>query len=408
MNIVFLTKYFPPDTIGGGEISAYYLACALVKRGHKLTIIKRGKENRGIRSKGFLILEYKDLFSKEVPTLEKKWAQKQAQILIKYIPKGTDIIQAQDFHSSLILAESKALLNFSPPLIATVRDYWPVCGYGKVKLDGRVCPGCTKWSDFKNCPKVVRGNIFQKLVRMFRYYHNIPYRQQALKKIDKVVYISKALKEEINRSKNIRKPLPGYVVYNPIPLDWVWEKEGNRSLGNTILFSGLLDIHKGFSVLLQALRILKNKCGFRLVVAGGGQLFDQYKKMASGLGIRDKINFLGHIPYKLMKDLYNKSDIIVAPSLWPEPFGRTLIEGMLLGKAVIGTNHGAPPEFVKNNENGILVEPGNDKELAEKIILLLENPDLRKRLGQEGRKSVLSNFHPEKIAKQYEIVYQSN
>ncbi len=407
MNIVFLTKYFPPDSIGGGEISAYYLAKSLSARGHRLTILKKGKENKkGFKREGLEILERKDLFTKEVPNFEKRWAKSRAPILASQIPKGTDLIHAHDFHSALILSELKLSGSFQKSTVATIRDYWPVCGYGKVRMDASVCPGCVTWRDFRHCPKVVRGNLIQKFVRAFRYHHNIPYRQRALSAIDQIVYISKALKQEIANSKNQTSGQRGYVVYNPIPLDWHRGEIPSKSDGKTLLFAGLLDLHKGFDVLLRALKIVKeSKVEFKLTVAGTGQSFLQYKRLASKLGIKSRVNFLGRIPYRLMRDLYRKSDIVVAPSSWPEPFGRTVIEGMLLACAVIATDHGAPPEFIQDNENGILVRPRDSEGLAEKIILLLKNPGLRKRLGAEARKYVLNHFDPDKIAKQYETIY---
>jgi len=408
MNIVFLTKYFPPDSIGGGEISAYYLAKSLSARGHHLTIIKKGKENKkGFKREGLEILERKDLFNKEVPNFEKRWAESRASVLAGQIPKNTDLIHAHDFHSALILSELKLSGSFQNSTVATIRDYWPVCGYGKVRMDGKVCPGCVAWRDFRHCPKVVRGNLIQKFVRAFRYHHNIPYRQKALSAIDQIVYISKALKQEIANSKNSKVGRQGYVLYNPIPLNWSDHKVSSKSNGETLFFAGLLDLHKGFDVLLRALKIVKEKeVNFQLNVAGTGQLFDQYQELARELGVESQVDFLGRIPYRLMRDLYRKSDIVVAPSSWPEPFGRTVIEGMLLACAVIATLHGAPPEFIQDNKNGILVKPRDPEGLAEKIILLLKNPGLRKKLGTEARKYVLNHFDPDKIAKQYEYIYQ--
>jgi len=107
-----------------------------------------------------------------------------------------------------------------------------------------------------------------------------------------------------------------------------------------------------------------------------------------------------------MPDLYNKADIVIAPGLWPEPFGRSLLEGMAYGKAVIATGHGAPLEFIQNNKTGILVAPNNVLELAERIIFILQNPEARKKMGDRAREYVLENFAPAKIAAEYEKVYQ--
>ncbi|MDD5627222.1 MAG: glycosyltransferase family 4 protein [Patescibacteria group bacterium] len=410
MNIIFLTKYFPPDSIGGGEISAYYLALGLAGKGHQITVIKRGKKNRDYNeSKNLKILERKKLFTAEVPNFERRWAKKQAQILIQDIPRDTQIIHSHDFHSALIGAELKKIIPCHPLFIATVRDYWPVCGYGKVKINGEVCPGCKNFRDFKDCPKVARGNLIQKYLRMWRYHYNIPQRQESLKQLDEVIYISQALRDEIKKSRNISFPFSAKkVIYNSIPLEIENYTSGSNAEGKTILFAGLLDLHKGVEFLLKALSKIALKADFQCILAGTGPLFEKYKKMAKYLRIEDKVNFLGAIPYRLMPDLYRKADLVVMPSLWPEPFGRTALEGMAYGKAVVSTRHGAPQEFIQNNETGILIEPGNVLELAERIIFLLQNPDERRRIGENARKDVLEKFHPAKIAEEYEKVYQYN
>lgn len=409
MHIIFLTKYFPPDSIGGGEISAYYLALGLAGKGHQITVIKKGKKDRDYNeSENLKILERKKLFTPEVPNFERRWAKKQAQILIQDIPRDTRIIHSHDFHSALIGAELKKIIPCRPLFIATVRDYWPVCGYGKVKTNGEVCPGCKSFRDFKDCPKVLSGNLIQKYLRMWRYHYNIPQRQESLKQFDEVIYISRALCDEIKKSRNIFFSFSTEkVIYNSIPLETEDDVLDFNVQGKTILFAGLLDFHKGVEFLLKALGKIASKIDFQCILAGTGPLFEQYKKMAKYLRIENKVNFLGAIPYRLMPDLYRKTDLVVMPSLWPEPFGRTALEGMAYGKAVVATRHGAPQEFIQNNETGILVEPGNVLELAERIIFLLQNPDERRKIGENARKYVLENFHPDIIAEQYENVYEN-
>jgi len=409
MNIIFLTKYFPPDSIGGGEISAYYLVQALAKKGHQIIVVKRGRRDRDYNeSKNLRILERKKLFDKEVPNFERHWAKKQARILLKDIGDKAQIIHTQDFHSALIGAELKKIIPYHPVFIATVRDYWPVCGYGKVKINGEVCPGCKGFRDFKDCPKVARGNLVQKYLRMWRYYYNIPKRQEALAGFDEVIYISRTLRDQIKKSRNLAFSFPAEkVIYNPIPLEAENASPVFNPAGKTILFAGLLDLHKGIEFLLKALGRINLKVDFQCILAGTGPRFEQYKKMAKYLRITDKVSFLGIIPYRLMPDLYRKADIVVMPSLWPEPFGRSALEGMAYGKAVIATANGAPQEFIQNNETGILIEPGNVLELAERIVFLLQNLEERRRMGENARRYVLEHFRADKIAEEYEEVYQN-
>lgn len=75
------------------------------------------------------------------------------------------------------------------------------------------------------------------------------------------------------------------------------------------------------------------------------------------------------------------SDIVLHTSTTPEPFGRTFLEGMALGKAVIASNEGGPLDVIDHGVDGLLITPRDPQLLADAILLLLDNPDLRTTLG---------------------------
>jgi glycosyltransferase involved in cell wall biosynthesis len=77
-------------------------------------------------------------------------------------------------------------------------------------------------------------------------------------------------------------------------------------------------------------------------------------------------------------------EVLIHASLRPEPFGRVIIEAMAMRKPVIASKAGGPLEIVDDGINGFLVPPGDDAELAEKIVLLLTNPELASQLGHEA------------------------
>ena len=89
---------------------------------------------------------------------------------------------------------------------------------------------------------------------------------------------------------------------------------------------------------------------------------------------------------------YSRAGIFVFPSLWHEPFGIPVIEAMAAGLPVVATRGGALPEVVVDGETGILVERGDAEGLAAAIGTLLENPDLRARMGAAGRRRVQQLF----------------
>ena len=97
---------------------------------------------------------------------------------------------------------------------------------------------------------------------------------------------------------------------------------------------------------------------------------------------------------------YSSSDVVVLPSL-SENFPVVALEAMSSGKPVIASRVGGIPELVSNNKNGILVSPGNVEQMVEALLRLLENPSLRNRMGDMGRKIVEEKFDWKKIGQLY-------
>jgi len=139
---------------------------------------------------------------------------------------------------------------------------------------------------------------------------------------------------------------------------------------------------KGQHVLIAALAALP---GVGCIVVGDALFGEQayaaeLKQMVLQRGLADRVRFLGHrsdVP-KLMKAI----DVMVHPSIDPEPFGRTLVEAMLAGVPVIATNAGAAPDLLEGGRAGTLVPPNDAPALARAISAVLEGPDaLRSQLA---------------------------
>jgi len=118
------------------------------------------------------------------------------------------------------------------------------------------------------------------------------------------------------------------------------------------------------------------------------------------LRLNDKIIFTGW-----QQDVMNfvaSLDVVVQPSVLPEPFGFTVIESMALGKAVIGSRMGALPELIEEGKDGLLFDPGNAQDLAEKILFLLERAELRAEIGVRARKKISECFRLERTVRNVE------
>jgi len=110
------------------------------------------------------------------------------------------------------------------------------------------------------------------------------------------------------------------------------------------------------------------------------------------------------VPWQTQENLhkiYRHLDICVVPSLWPEPFGIVAVEAMACGRPVIATRVGGLQEIVVDGETGFLVDPGDSEGFAQKLELLMDDPELRARMGQKGRERALENFTYDHIVQKH-------
>jgi glycosyltransferase involved in cell wall biosynthesis len=160
----------------------------------------------------------------------------------------------------------------------------------------------------------------------------------------------------------------------------------------------------GIEYLLRAASLLKRN-DVIFVIGGDGSLRPYHERLAVDLGIKEKTIFVGKILRNEVPYYYAMSDIIVVPSL-QEAFGLVVSEALACGKPVIGTKVGGIPDQILNGYNGFLVKPKDPKEIAEKILWLLEHPDISKQMGMNGRKIVEEKFDIDKQVKSKLFVYE--
>ena len=164
--------------------------------------------------------------------------------------------------------------------------------------------------------------------------------------------------------------------------------------GHVILFVGQLSKahrHKGLRILIRALRDLDERT--TLVVVGGGNWLSHYAADAQHAGVADRVVFAGIIPEEEMPLYYRGADLTVLPTYTDaEGFGMVLAEANACGRPVIGTNVGGIPSVIRDQHNGLLVEPGDLRGLVQAIRVVLSDGELAETLGQNGYKRMSSEF----------------
>jgi glycosyltransferase involved in cell wall biosynthesis len=159
-----------------------------------------------------------------------------------------------------------------------------------------------------------------------------------------------------------------------------------------LLFLGHLSARKGVPELLQALAspAMKTRGGWRATLAGGGPV-EQFRRLASDLGIADRTEFPGWLDQDRVAALCADADVLVLPS-HAEGLAMAVLEGLSYGLAVITTPVGAHPEVIEPEVSGLLVPPGDVNALAGALARVIDDNGLRWRLRVGARRRFLENF----------------
>lgn len=395
MRIIFLSTRFPPRFSGGAEIYAALLAEALSQKGHKVLVFTQG-EKKQRREKEFVVREIRELIpSPYLATLMLSGWTKRVQGKIKKTIEGADIVHVFDLESVLALAGWQEVKD---KLVATIQDYGFLCPDGRLlREDGKVCSGC----NFKNrlfCLGIREANFLKKIYFQLAFPYRLGERKKIFSHLRYPVFVSQYVARRVKGRSNTSE-----VIYNPLPVEWTKDRLEEKGAG--VLFVGRVEKYKGIEVLLGAMRKVLKKIDTSLTVVGGGEI-NFYQKMAYSLGIDDKVKFVGPVPFEKIESFYSKVRLVAAPALWPEPCGRTIIEGMAKGKVVIGSNHGGTPELIQNEKTGFLVPPGDEEMLAKTIIKVLSEESFQRKIGASAYRYAWENFNPALIARKYEEVYR--
>ena len=222
---------------------------------------------------------------------------------------------------------------------------------------------------------------------------------ETAKKASIIVTISKYSVEKIQHYYDVDpekiRIVPNGVdveVFKPLENQTELKKQFGLGQGICILFVGNLIPRKGLPILTEAAKkIVKNQPEAKFLIAGEGPLKNYLMKTIQDAKLTNNFRFLGRVSEKLLPALYNCSDVFVLPSI-QEGQGIVLLEAQASGKPVVGFDIGGVREAVQNGETGLLVKGEESDAFADSLIKLLDDRDLRQRMGVNGRKFVVENF----------------
>jgi glycosyltransferase involved in cell wall biosynthesis len=235
--------------------------------------------------------------------------------------------------------------------------------------------------------------------------------QQSINKAALVVAVSDKSAEALRTVCGVTRPI---IVRNPLLAD-------PRTLGmvrNAVSRDGQepmfvttvarLYVTKGLKYLLEAIvKVKSNHPKVQFKVYGDGPLRQELFAYSNQLGLDGNSIFVGAFTNREeLSQIMAKTDIFVMSSIL-EGQPLSVVEAMAYGCPIVATSVGGIPELIEDGVNGLLCPPGDSDYLAQKILTLIENPGLRKKLGCAARKSYeQSPFQPSAVSKHFDNIYR--
>lgn len=381
-----LAAEYPPKWGGAGTI-AYYLSNMLAEQKHEVHVITRQEKGTPGHIKNVYIHPVKWLHAPLFFTLS--YAKNAIHKLNEL--GDFDIVHA---YYPLISIKEGWFKKIKSPLVSYMLGSWR----GERMYIKNEHFSSMDINDFAIC----------YLAQLFEKYEKL-----ALMKSSAVITLTNFCIKELDEYgvKRDMAVVPGGVdthMFRPIDCaEEIKRRYDLRKDDALILYTGRLVARKGLEDLLVALALVhKKKKNTKLILVGRGMLKNHLQKLAFRLGISNNLIFTGPMPTDELVKHYAGADVFVLPSYY-EGQGLVLLESMACETPVVATNVGGIPEIVTDGENGLLVEPKKPEQLADAILKIIDDTELRTKLGKNGRETAVKNYDWKIIAEKMEKIYRS-
>lgn len=196
-------------------------------------------------------------------------------------------------------------------------------------------------------------------------------------------------------------------TFFPASTNGMLEELGLKENEPLVLSARRLEEKNGVEYTIRALPyILRDQSNTKLIIIGDGSQRSYLKALSKKLKVEKSILWLGAKSNFEMPRFYNLAKVVVLPSL-KEATSITGLEAMACEKPLVGTTVGGIPNLIVDNETGYLVPPRQPREMAEKVIWLLQHPQRAQEFGRKARERILQDFCWSQVARKTMSVYES-
>jgi len=412
LHVLVVTDSFPPGC-GGSGWSTWELVRSLLARGHRVDVVHA----RAAASTGVSTDAYEGVpvvrFEQRAPALpyvrniiknEVLWRRLAAYLLDRHLRDPIDVVHAQ--HVLTTVPAIRAARRAGRPVVATVRDYWPVCYWSDLIHDPTqpaLCPGCSAGM-MTRCIRPRAGAAWPAAVPLIPYMRaNLATKQRTLARAHAVIAVSSTIAADLERRAPAIPRERLHTIPNPIDMDVLDEAYAHSTppLDEPyVLYAGKLALNKGVQYLLPALA--RARIHWPLVVVGDGPMRSELEARARQMRIDMRV--LGWQNREEVWRWMQHAAILAFPSYGPESLSRVLIEGAALGAPIAAMNTGGTPDIITHEVTGLL---SNDADgLARDLHRLAGDETLRRSLGAAARADVHARFASTTVVARVEGVYR--
>ena len=414
MKILLVTDAFPPNC-GGSGWSTYELARGLRARQHDVSIVQpRPRQTADGRREydGFVVDEIaapapRVPFVRNYFKNERLWAMLADRLAARLSASPVDVVHAQ--HVLTTVPAVAAGHSTGTPVVATVRDYWPVCYWSDLiysHASDTLCEACTP-ANMRRCLRGRAGPAGVGAWPLIPYMRaNLRRKREGLAGAAAVIAVSSVIADDLR----LRAPelSATRLVQIPNPVDVGGIRAAADGLprplaGPYALYVGKLEPNKGAGLLVDV--AVRADLRLPLVVVGDGRLRADLEQQAAAHGDAIDLRIQGWLPRDQVLAWMRHASLLVFPSKGPESLSRVLLEGAAVGVPIAAMDTGGTRDIVINGETGLLSADAIG--LARDAARIAGDSDLARRLARNAAAHVERTFDAASVLTRIEAVYES-
>jgi glycosyltransferase involved in cell wall biosynthesis len=411
MRILFLSNFYPPASRGGYEQWCQEVLDGLRSRGHAVEVLTSEHGKSSLQSPDPAWVHRSLHLEMEIASLKnalrffthrKRREQENLKFVREFIewfkPDVVLIWGMWNLHTSILVLIEKQMAG---RVVYYMGDYWPTLP--------------NQFENYWNAPpRSFLTGLPKLLLKPFAQAILAREKQPDIK-LGHVLFPSVFMQNEFGRLGIVIQN--SKVIYGAIDTSvYITRAQvSRRQIRELTLLCVVarLENEKGVHTAIEAVGQLVQETGLKdlklKIVGGNGKPeYEAYiRNLVTQYQLESFIEFKPAISKEKLPALYQQADVFLFTSIWPEPFGRVIVEAMASGLTVVGAPVGGAAEILRADENALTFTPDDPSSLAQQLRRLIETPALRDRLAKAGRETAVGQFDLQRMTNEIESYLQA-